>query len=612
MAIYWVDPYIDSTNGGIHGTTGSGSGTYASPYTLTWNGAGLSSGDEIRLKGLSESSFWSSTGNSFQVTEYQSVSGQDQYYYGTGGASLQNKHVRVRTDQTQQLLRFRVYGSYIETRPFAAYGDVGVPILDKTYGYDLFNEDYATNSTAYNGFLTSIGTSSSASDKVTLTAGWTSETVQGGVTILAISGMYIGQQDLSSAYGQRLNIDARDELVVMSHSSTQFWRVNELKMLSCFPTTGGSYWYITKSIDVGASGIPSSLYFYNNQSAVTTNTFTADFLSNFTNGTFYFFSNKSSGSTTHSMTLKEIMVGAQVQITGSSGGGHLCDVTNATDYYRVGEGTNDYIFFQDSSNIGIGTYTDTASTTITYEFSWDSAAHNEVYLGPKLTSSSTGERSTIYSPINLTFNDSDNVWTVGVVDNANYMHARVYAGMDNTDSLETIDKKIAECSVNTSSGIPLKLTVLADGESSRPFQMMYSSNATTVGYPVFVFRSPTFSDKTVWHFTSHSNGGIYADTFAIDLPSYAGGDLTFDCSFTTSSSPGVTVKATLYTINSDGVDSNYGQQTASGSGTSLSISQTISQSTLTTNDAQSAYVILEITKTDTTVSNVAIDSIGLS
>lgn len=305
------------------------------------------------------------------------------------------------------------------------------------------------------------------------------------------------------------------------------------------------------------------------------------------------------------------MIGGKLTFIGNSTG-HTCDITNATDYYRVGEGSNDYIVFGDPAKVDIGTYDDTASTTITYEFSWDSAAHNEVYSGPNLTLNATGERSTIYSPIGFTFNDADTIWTVGQISNANYMHARVYAGMNNTDSLETIDKKITECFTNTSLGIPLKLTVLADGESSRPFQMMYSSNATTVGYPVFVFRSPTFSDKTVWHFTSHSNGGIYADTFAIDLPSYAGGDLTFDCSFTTSSSPGVTVKATLYTINSDGVDSSYGQQTASGSGTSLSISQTISQATLTSNDAQSAYVILEITKTNTTVSNVAIDSIGLS
>ncbi|MGA1048668.1 MAG: hypothetical protein ACO3UU_11710, partial [Minisyncoccia bacterium] len=65
MAIIWVDPYLDTVNGGIHGTTGSGSGTYTSPYSW-WdmNGSNalstssINEGDEIRIKGLSDSSFW--------------------------------------------------------------------------------------------------------------------------------------------------------------------------------------------------------------------------------------------------------------------------------------------------------------------------------------------------------------------------------------------------------------------------------------------------------------------------------------------------------------------------------------------------------------------------
>ena len=35
MTVYWVDPYLESSGGGIHGTTGNGSGTYASPWKLS-------------------------------------------------------------------------------------------------------------------------------------------------------------------------------------------------------------------------------------------------------------------------------------------------------------------------------------------------------------------------------------------------------------------------------------------------------------------------------------------------------------------------------------------------------------------------------------------------
>jgi len=69
MAVYWVDPYIEASVGGIHGTTDttSRSGTYAAPWALSdmygtsttgnANLSGLSDGDEIRFKGLSQSSY---------------------------------------------------------------------------------------------------------------------------------------------------------------------------------------------------------------------------------------------------------------------------------------------------------------------------------------------------------------------------------------------------------------------------------------------------------------------------------------------------------------------------------------------------------------------------
>src|SRR6056300_569388 len=67
MAIHWCDPYLNTSTGGIHGTTtsgqSSGDGSYASPWSLTElndqnNYSGWSDGDELRFKGLAEDTFF--------------------------------------------------------------------------------------------------------------------------------------------------------------------------------------------------------------------------------------------------------------------------------------------------------------------------------------------------------------------------------------------------------------------------------------------------------------------------------------------------------------------------------------------------------------------------
>jgi hypothetical protein len=83
MAVYWVDPYIDTTKGGIHGTTSTTTrdGAYATPFGLaemfgantisTMNGTSLVSGDEIRLKGQALVDFYfniGTTGNTIDIT----------------------------------------------------------------------------------------------------------------------------------------------------------------------------------------------------------------------------------------------------------------------------------------------------------------------------------------------------------------------------------------------------------------------------------------------------------------------------------------------------------------------------------------------------------------
>ena len=89
MTVYWVDPYIDTTKAGIHGTTSTTTrnGNYATPFGLVelfganpisaLNGTSLSAGDEIRLKGQALTDFYyniGTTGNTIDITSIDSNS----------------------------------------------------------------------------------------------------------------------------------------------------------------------------------------------------------------------------------------------------------------------------------------------------------------------------------------------------------------------------------------------------------------------------------------------------------------------------------------------------------------------------------------------------------
>ena len=83
MTVYWIDPYLDTANGGIHGTTGtSRTGTYSNPWGFAEilittasqkniNGTNVTSNDEIRIKGQSLASYYyniGTTGNKVPIT----------------------------------------------------------------------------------------------------------------------------------------------------------------------------------------------------------------------------------------------------------------------------------------------------------------------------------------------------------------------------------------------------------------------------------------------------------------------------------------------------------------------------------------------------------------
>jgi hypothetical protein len=73
MAIWWVDPYKNAPIGGGNGTTSTGTsngaGTYANPFSFGFFGKPAcydqwAANDEIRFKGLPESTFFPETSGS--------------------------------------------------------------------------------------------------------------------------------------------------------------------------------------------------------------------------------------------------------------------------------------------------------------------------------------------------------------------------------------------------------------------------------------------------------------------------------------------------------------------------------------------------------------------
>ena len=78
MAVYWIDPYLESSGqtSGIHGTTGSGQGTYAEPWKWSqlYQQAGanvygtVANGDEIRVKGQTFGSYTFTSHNWTSIT----------------------------------------------------------------------------------------------------------------------------------------------------------------------------------------------------------------------------------------------------------------------------------------------------------------------------------------------------------------------------------------------------------------------------------------------------------------------------------------------------------------------------------------------------------------
>ncbi len=221
MAIWWLDPYIEAAVGGVHGTTDTTTrnGSYSAPFafsdvvstsssaTTSINGQSIADGDELRLKGLDYQSFLyntSTTDNKLDVTyhtpyrfnvgssEHQTqwdnwLTAHDNMNYNHGVVMYYDPNIvgthkwlfqNIDIDASNILLG----ESHSSSQNSLAWGwHEGLQKSTGAWQISMFNPDYiidrsSTSSTQYYFPQTQYN--------VTITDGWTSETVRDGVTFI--------------------------------------------------------------------------------------------------------------------------------------------------------------------------------------------------------------------------------------------------------------------------------------------------------------------------------------------------------------------------------------------------------------------------------------------
>jgi len=281
MATYWVDPYIDTPKGGIHGTTSTTTrnGNYATPFGLTelfganalihLNGTSLYSGDEIRLKGQPLTDFYyniGTTGNTIDITsadlnslDYASTDHQYVATYKTALAATgdtvpaliihdpgllgTNKFMlhqgrNTFPNATNQIPFYSnvanaLYGWLRAKTGIDVNDNVKVAFVDPAYVFD-YNAAFSSN--LDNAFNLNVSA-------VTITDGWVSSTSRGGFTMLPIKAggshnVNIDWWNSSNKYG--LNFDMPSTFINWYHPAGN-WIANLKQRQRLYYITQGKF-----------------------------------------------------------------------------------------------------------------------------------------------------------------------------------------------------------------------------------------------------------------------------------------------------------------------------------------------------------------------------------
>ena len=582
MAIYWVDPYLDTSGGGIHGTTSSGGGTYASPWKLTnllRNGdsklSSINSGDELRFKGLPFDDFFGSSQAFTEASE--GTDGKPSEYYWKH-PSVEGQFMYMKKRHTgERFYKNQNNDSYSDRLMFPNASNTWherFPSPDKAFGVRIMPASKSISDTAIHTansnsssrlwlYKESFGSRSAGG--LTVTAGWVSETSQtGGMTIIHInndrnsgSSNYWGGS--STNHLGYVNWDCRDTLIISAaeRSCSNYLFGNEVK-LEAFKGASYAPGYQTTcaghgDIDIGHLGSGGyariQLYMYAHNGMYTgydtsKHTFNVN-LDRFSGGyssqdlyCYYPHSSHISGysdttTRTINFTLNKTSGHGSWRIynaNSSSYPGNL-HITFPDGYNHVKHSSYDghtlYNFKPQYQTItsSIGTPDPNVPMFSTQPSDRNSNVNeNSGYAG-------MGAAPNSNATLGQTVGNNNNYVLQSDVNN-------IFAGAITSSPYRSImtELLLADSSLEDMVGNPLsftsspgsmsnfKVTVLTNNKDHRPLTLMSPGNYNK-GPSIAQFNSPVNNNKLVWHFFNNNNALEYGDNYALQIPDYSTNDL---------------------------------------------------------------------------------------
>jgi len=624
MAIYWVDPYVWSPNGGIHGTVSVGNGTYANPWSIaniisSTDMAVLETGDEIRIKGLPESEFFNNPASTLTLSNViiNSVSYTSTY---TLLNTTSNRVGRAQADDGEIF-----YFTQVQNALYTTYGVStwypAVPTLNAAYGYYAMNTRYVLSNTSLGTTTRTLFNNTNAN--ITITAGWTSETVNDGMTIWFANSTSV--HGSTTTFGTlRSIIDAPNLIIGLTNASQHVLTVNA-DTLSLKALAGPNYAASSSrfNLQVGISTTGSHTSTCGNVNIPCA------------------FWGGSWSSTSVSITSSNTNFDHTVTIPFISGGFSGMSLSIARRANNPNLNTTIYLrkLYSDYA-LTLSPPAQAGNTLIVFNNDWEFIAKNAVPMTVnKLNFSEVINPTTKKAPFpnGIIYNVFGNSSLTSPAVNQNYLGPQVGNLLCDASSIlklatvsttyKTAFKNLqiinpGETSLETLTSTPLTFTTIPIYGSpwkvnifneTNTFKQSQLLSPTTTGRAALVYNSNNFGGKLTWKITGASNGLIYADTFSLPLPSYASNNISFSTTFDTSNDPGANVVVRLHGFSQS--RSNViplANVTGTYIGNVVYANTIMTSSFLTGNLISSLFAVVEVTKTSNSNAEIAFNTMTVS
>ncbi len=614
MATWWIDPYLESDHGGIHGTTGNGSGTYASPWKISDlfdnnssnKYSSLANGDEIRLKGqtLADYNFVAQNWSNIST----SGSGASQFTYRFSHSSIGGSYGQycyaIKKDTGEKVWKCQGYSSYqqFDTSAGASTWREAFPMLEGTTSSTglyvmptTWNIQrsvlYAANgnsTTMYflngdNGNLNHLN----QYHAIKITAGWVSETSQtNGYTIIYVdysqssSGQHSWGCGSYSYYGAgyiwwdcatTLNIGCgvkycnhrlgggKTHLDVFKGNQYVPGYYNEIGTsgeIKINQFGGGGYnkfWMKTDPSDNSNDMVyDDSLYQHTMDCTMWTGGYQNEIQCYWpSENERSSLTNTSPREITFKIKYYDGYYGFRVyDQDGNYEGDFTIEFPNGWHHTKYYDG-----FTLQQFNSAVKTITETIGTVSSY--------------APHFAGNSSVEENSGYGGLgnNPSYNqswwDQSNDSTAMLSSATSIFGAaqisngyRAWSSMLNLTNSETLETATGNPLTFTSSGatgLPYKVTVFKNSEDFRPLTLV-GPDGNDSGAAIMHFNSPTNSNKLCWHFFNNNSGKTYGDVYALQIPDFSSNDLRFNGNFTFTASMSLTWSIALYYIEADAND----------------------------------------------------------